>query len=59
MTVSDAKKKANAKWNKKNLKQFIFAFNKNSDADVIERLERVPNRTDYIRELVRKDIENN
>lgn len=33
-----------------------FRFNKESDKDVIERLDSVPNKTDYVRSLVRKDI---
>ncbi len=59
MAVSDAKKRANAKWNQENLKQFAIAFNKKNDSDVIKRLEEVPNRADYIRQLVRSDIEKN
>ena len=27
-----------------------------SDADVIEKLESVPNKVDYIRQLIRQDI---
>ena len=44
-------------WNKTNLKSVTIQFNKVSDKDVINRLNQVPNKTDYIRQLIRKDIE--
>ena len=34
---------------------FMFRLNKERDADVIEKLDSVPNKADYLRELVRKD----
>lgn len=37
--------------------KFGGKFYEKSDHDVIEKLKSVPNRTDYIRQLVRKDIE--
>lgn len=48
---------ANEYWNeyhKAKMKRFELAFSKESDADIIKVLEEVPNRTDYIRELIRE-----
>lgn len=56
MALSEARKKANRKWNKENLKQFKFEFNKTKDAEVIAKLESVENRTNYIRELIKQDL---
>lgn len=35
---------------------FMFKFNRERDADVIGKIEEQPNKSDYIRKLVRKDI---
>ena len=37
---------------------FTLRFHKKSDADIIEKLTSVPNRLGYLRELIRKDINN-
>lgn len=42
-------------YNKKTA-QFVFRLRLDTDADVIERLRKVGNRTEYIRHLVRRDI---
>ena len=36
--------------------QFVLRLRNAADADVIERLKAVEGRTEYIRELVRRDI---
>lgn len=40
------------------LKQYSIKLNPSSDAAVIEKLESVYNRNDYLRQLVLKDIQN-
>ncbi len=42
---------------KENYKQVLFRFHKIEDAEVIEKLDRVRNKTDYVRELILKDIQ--
>ncbi len=54
-TIQKNIKRSN-EWNKKNLKSVTIQLNKVSDSDVIEKLNSVPNRTDYIRQLIRKDL---
>lgn len=41
--------------NKGNSRCFMFKFNRESDSDVIERIESKRNKTDYIRRLVRSE----
>ena len=48
--------KAVDKWKKGNTKSFSLMFMFKSDADIIAKLESVPNKTDYVRQLIRADI---
>ncbi len=32
-------------------------FNRNTESDLVERVEREPNRSGYIKQLVREDVE--
>lgn len=41
---------------KKQTKSFLLQLNKESDREVIEKLESVPNKIDYIRKLIQADI---
>lgn len=51
-----ARKRANEKWNAANTKAMRFVFMLKGDADILEKLNSVPNKTDYIRRLIREDI---
>lgn len=42
---------------KKNYKMFCFKLNVKNDNDVIEKLDSVNNKINYVKTLVRKDIE--
>lgn len=44
-------------WDKANTKQIKMKLNLNTDADILEKLESVPNKQGYIKELIRKDLE--
>lgn len=48
---------AQRKYDKENAVQIAIRFYTPSDDDVIERIRSVENKTDYIRQLIRKDIE--
>lgn len=50
--------KAIDKWQAKNVKRYGFAFMRKTDAEIIAKLDSVPNKASYIRELIRRDIEN-
>ena len=54
---SDARIRANTKYNKTHTVQVAFRANIKTDADVIEQLSKVPNVAGYIKQLIREDIE--
>ena len=48
--------KASVKYNKTNVKQIKLNLNRKTDADIIAALEAAPNIQGYIKELIRKDL---
>lgn len=56
MTVSEAQKRAQAKYDKANTKQVIMKLNKITDADILEILDQTPNVQGYIKQLIRDDV---
>lgn len=46
-----------AKYDATNCRFFRMKFNLKTDADVINKLESVPSKQDYIRQLIRADIQ--
>ena len=56
--TTEARKRAREKYNKANYKAYTFRFHKTNEADVIERLESQPNKQGYLKELIRKDLNN-
>lgn len=54
---SESLKKAQIKYQKNNTYRFLLALNRNTDKDIIEKLESVENRQGYLKALVRLDIE--
>lgn len=55
---SEARIKANNKYNASHTVQIAFRANVKTDADIIERLKGVPNVAGYIKQLIRQDIAN-
>jgi hypothetical protein len=41
---------------RKNSRCFSLKFSRNTDKDLIERLEQQPNKQEYIKRLIREDI---
>ena len=56
MVVSEAKKSANARYDKANTKQIILKLNVNTDSDILAWLDRQENKQGYIKSLIRKDM---
>ena len=54
MPLTEAQKRAKAKYNEKVIKVQIELYSQ--DADIIERLKEQPSKQAYIKELIRKDI---
>lgn len=59
--TSEAQKRAQKKYdvnNRDKFKAMTFKFNKVSDADVLEKLASVDSMQGYIKNLIRKDMQN-
>lgn len=54
--MTAAQKRARANYDKVT-KVFLFRLRRDKDADIIERFAAVGNKTDYLRRLVRADID--
>ena len=54
-TMED-KYKHQKKYRAKAVKQIVFDLNKETDADIIEHLETVSNRTGYLKALIRANM---
>ena len=44
------------RYKEKNIRQVKFEFNLKTDADILSKLDSVPNKTGYIKNLIREDI---
>ena len=44
------------RYDAENCRFFHLKFNRKTDADVIDRLDSVPSKQNYIRQLIRKDL---
>lgn len=53
------KAKYDMQYAKENTQQIKFVLNKNIDADIIDWLGTKPNKQGYIKELIRRDMEQN
>lgn len=49
---------AQKKYNANNTVEFRFRCMKTTEADIIEQLEKQPNKSGYIKSLIRQDIKN-
>lgn len=54
--MSDAQIKAVNKFNKEKTKCVNLRLNLKTDADILEKLDNVPSKMGYIKELIRNDI---
>lgn len=55
--VSESQKKASAEFNKRKTVQVALRLNIDTEKDIIEKLNQVPSKMGYIKDLIRKDIE--
>ena len=56
--ATEAQSKASDKYNKENTLCVLLRLNFSTDRDVIQKLESVPSKMGYIKELIRKDMKN-
>lgn len=54
--VSDAKRKTNMDYDRKNTKLVGMKLNRNTDADILNFLEKQGNIQGYLKRLIREDI---
>lgn len=54
--TTEAQKKANAKYDKENTIKKMLKLNKNTDADIIQYLNTLPNFQGEIKRLIRREI---
>lgn len=54
--LTESQKKAQAKYDKANTRQFHLKLNRRTDGDVLEKLDSVPSKQGYIKELIRADL---
>lgn len=45
-----------ARYDKTHTKRIFLKLNLESDSDILEKLDSVPNKQGYIKELIRKDL---
>lgn len=57
--MTKSQSKASIKYDAENTKRVYIKLNITTDADILEKLEKVGNKQGYIKELIRKDIANN
>ncbi len=56
--MTEAQRKASKKYNEKNTKLYPVKVNLKTEKDIYDKLESVDNVNGYIKQLIRKDIEN-
>lgn len=56
MPASEARLRANRKYDAANTRQIMLKLNKGTDKDILEKLDNVENRQGYIKNLIREDI---
>ena len=56
MAQTEAQKRAKEKYDAKATMQVKMKLNKNTDADIIAKLEAVENKQGYIKALIRADL---
>lgn len=56
MAVSDAQRKANAKYEREKTRSIKIKLTKSTDADILAKLDAVGNKQGYIKKLIRDDL---
>lgn len=55
--ASEAHLRATKKYEKKNIRQILLKFHKTHEAEIIEKLDSVPSKNNYVRQLILQDLE--
>jgi len=54
---SEAKIRANNKYNKKNVSQVNLKYITKNNQEILDKLNSVPSKADYVRQLILQDLE--
>ena len=55
--TSEAKMRENNKYAKKNVSQICLKYITKNNKEILEKLNSVPSKADYVRQLILKDLE--
>lgn len=56
MAETESQKRARERYEAKTKVQILLKLNKNTDSDILLKLDTVENKQGYIKQLIRKDI---
>lgn len=56
MPTTEAQRRAKEKYDSNNTTQLKLKLNNKTDADILEKLQNVPNKQGYIKGLIREDM---
>lgn len=56
MAETEAQKRAREKYERANTVQFKMKLNRNTDADILAKLDAVGNKQGYVKDLIRADL---
>ena len=56
--ITEAQKRATIKYEKENIKRIVLKLNYKTDNDIIEYLTNKHNINGYLKELIRKELDN-
>ena len=54
--TTEAQRKAQRRYDAKNTRQVHIKLNRNTDKDVLDKLDEVPSKQGYIKRLIREDL---
>ena len=54
--TTEAQRRANRKYEAENTRQVHLKLNRRTDEDVLEKLDSVPSKQGYIKDLIRADL---
>lgn len=58
-TTDGKKERPQERFDKLNSKRFVIKVMTRTEADILQKLESVPNKSGYIKDLIKKDIAEN
>lgn len=55
----EKKERPQERFDRENSRRFVLKVMKNTESDILEKLESIHNKSGYIKRLIREDIEKN